>query len=142
MFSDYASRRDVDIDLWNSTSLCQQECQHPVPGKRSLIFSMKSPDAVIYCAKNLLKTPQERQFLVASIVIEFIVSFSYYIIRDWYLSELNPTTLFLALFIRSQLTSTVTMVLLFLPKIYYHHKQVWLPGNTKIISRLLAVLIH
>lgn len=67
---------------------------------------------------------QERQFLVASIVLEFLVSFSYYIIRDWYLSELNPTTLFLALFIRSQLTSTISMVLIFMPKIYYQHKQV------------------
>lgn len=68
---------------------------------------------------------QERQFLVASIVIEFVVSCSYYIIRDCYLSELNATTLFLALFIRSQLTNTITMVLIFLPKIYYQHKQVW-----------------
>lgn len=67
---------------------------------------------------------QERQFLVASIVLEFLVSLSYYIIRDWYLAELNPTTLFLALFIRSQLTSTISLVLIFLPKIYYQHKQV------------------
>lgn len=82
---------------------------------------------------------QERQFLVASIVIEFIVSFCYYIIRDWYLSELNPTTLFLALFIRSQLTSTITMVLIFLPKIYYQHKQVWI--RNFVLSTFHSILI-
>lgn len=94
--------------------------------------------------KHFLSQPfQERQFLVASIVIEFIVSFSYYIIRDWYLSELNPTTLFLALFIRSQLTSTITMVLIFLPKIYYQHKQVRNDSDPLfivIIKRLHPVL--
>ncbi|KAG5676872.1 hypothetical protein PVAND_006678 [Polypedilum vanderplanki] len=65
----------------------------------------------------------ERQYLVASILVEFVISFSYYIIRDWYLSEFNPTTLFLALFIRSQLTNTITLVLIFLPKLYFQHRQ-------------------
>nr|XP_029714489.1 probable G-protein coupled receptor 158 [Aedes albopictus] len=36
----------------------------------------------------------------------------------------NPSTLFLALFIRSQLTNTVTLALIFLPKLWYQHKQV------------------
>ena len=61
---------------------------------------------------------------MASILVEFIVSTIYYVIRDWYLSEFNPTTLFLALFIRSQLTNTITMVLIFLPKLYFQHRQV------------------
>lgn len=87
-------------------------------------FPLGMNDQLISSRHSFILFMQERQFLVASIVIEFVVSFGYYIIRDWYLSELNPTTLFLALFIRSQLTSTITMVLIFLPKIYYQHKQV------------------
>lgn len=67
---------------------------------------------------------QERQFLVASILLEFIISLIYYGIRDIYLSEFNPSTLFLALFIRSQLTNTITLGLIFLPKLWYQHKQV------------------
>ncbi|KAL7043975.1 hypothetical protein ACKWTF_001723 [Chironomus riparius] len=75
----------------------------------------------------------ERQYLVASILVEFIVSTIYYVIRDWYLSEFNPTTLFLALFIRSQLTNTITMVLIFLPKLYFQHRQL-LPSNQMDVS--------
>ncbi|XP_055548167.1 probable G-protein coupled receptor 158 isoform X2 [Wyeomyia smithii] len=67
---------------------------------------------------------RERQFLVASILIEFLVSSTFYILRFWYLEEFNPSTLFLALFVRSQLTNTVTLGLLFLPKLWYQHKQV------------------
>ncbi|CRL00772.1 CLUMA_CG014026, isoform B [Clunio marinus] len=76
-----------------------------------------------YASRNANTQFRERQFLVASIVIEFIVSSSYYIIKDWYLPELNPTTLLLAMFIRSQLTNTVTVILIFMPKIYYQHRQ-------------------
>ncbi|XP_058451032.1 probable G-protein coupled receptor 158 isoform X2 [Malaya genurostris] len=67
---------------------------------------------------------RERQFLVASILIEFLVSSTFYILRFWYLEEFNPSTLFLALFVRSQLTNTVTLGLIFLPKLWYQHKQV------------------
>ncbi|XP_035796202.1 probable G-protein coupled receptor 158 isoform X1 [Anopheles albimanus] len=67
---------------------------------------------------------RERQFLVASILIEFLVSSTFYILRFWYLDEFNPSTLFLALFVRSQLTNTVTLGLIFLPKLWYQHKQV------------------
>ncbi|XP_049530450.1 probable G-protein coupled receptor 158 isoform X3 [Anopheles darlingi] len=66
---------------------------------------------------------RERQFLVASILIEFLVSSTFYILRFWYLDEFNPSTLFLALFVRSQLTNTVTLGLIFLPKLWYQHKQ-------------------
>ncbi|XP_062706527.1 metabotropic glycine receptor isoform X3 [Aedes albopictus] len=66
---------------------------------------------------------RERQFLVASILIEFLASSTFYILRFWYLGEFNPSTLFLALFIRSQLTNTVTLALIFLPKLWYQHKQ-------------------
>uniref|UniRef100_A0A1S4H9M7 G-protein coupled receptors family 3 profile domain-containing protein n=2 Tax=gambiae species complex TaxID=44542 RepID=A0A1S4H9M7_ANOGA len=71
---------------------------------------------------------RERQFLVASILIEFLVSSTFYILRFWYLEEFNPSTLFLALFVRSQLTNTVTLGLIFLPKLWYQHKQVNVGG--------------
>lgn len=41
-----------------------------------------------------------------------------------YLKELSPVTTFLLLFVRSQLTSTITLGLIFFPKIWYQHKQV------------------
>ena len=85
---------------------------------------------------------QERTFLVASILLEFIVSFSYYIIRDWYLSELNPTTLFLALFIRSQLTCTISMILIFLPKIYYQHQVCSLNLVIKKVIIFVPLSVH
>jgi G protein-coupled receptor 158 len=93
--------------------------------KAKAIWGRAEPsDTLVMSLSFSINSCQERQFLVVSIVIEFIVSFSFYIFRDCYLSELNPTTLFLAMFIRSQLTSTITMVLIFVPKIYYQHKQV------------------
>lgn len=67
---------------------------------------------------------QERQFLVASLLFEFLVSTSFYILRIVYMAELSPGEIFLALFLRSQLTNTVTVALIFLPKLWYQHKQV------------------
>jgi G protein-coupled receptor 158 len=67
---------------------------------------------------------KERQFLVASISIELIVSSTFYITKGLYLDQFNPSALFLALFIRSQLTNTITLGLIFIPKLWYQHKQV------------------
>ncbi|XP_037926728.1 probable G-protein coupled receptor 158 isoform X3 [Hermetia illucens] len=66
---------------------------------------------------------RERQFLVASLLIEFLVSTNFYILRAIYLPELSPGEIFLALFLRSQLTNTITVGLIFLPKLWYQHKQ-------------------
>lgn len=79
---------------------------------------------ISYALRNAKTSFKERHCLTASIFIEFIISSIYYVIRDWYLSELNPTTLLLALFIRSQLTNTVILILLFFPKIYYQRRRV------------------
>jgi G protein-coupled receptor 158 len=67
---------------------------------------------------------QERQFLVASISIELIVSSIFYILKAVYLDDFNPSALLLALFIRSQLTNSITLGLVFAPKLWYQHKQV------------------
>ncbi|XP_055850182.1 probable G-protein coupled receptor 158 isoform X4 [Episyrphus balteatus] len=66
---------------------------------------------------------RERQFLVASLLLEFTVSSTFYIARVIYLPELSPGAILLALFLRSQLTNTITLGLVFVPKIWYQHKQ-------------------
>lgn len=67
---------------------------------------------------------QERQFLVASILVEFLVSANFYILRGIYLPQWSPGAIFLALFLRSQVTNTLTLGLIFIPKLWYQHKQV------------------
>lgn len=67
---------------------------------------------------------KERQFLVASVLVEFLTSSSFYILRLVYLQELSPGAIFLALFLRSQVTNTISIGLIFLPKLWYQHKQV------------------
>lgn len=78
---------------------------------------------------------QERQFLVASILIEFIVSSSFYILRVVYLPELSPGAIFLALFLRSQVTNSVTIGLVFLPKLWYQQKQVCAPHHQQLSTQ-------
>ncbi|XP_055709770.1 probable G-protein coupled receptor 158 isoform X3 [Phlebotomus papatasi] len=77
-----------------------------------------------YASRNANTQFRERQFLVVSILIEFVVSSIFYTLRALYLPELSPGAIFLALFLRSQLTNTVTLGLIFLPKLWYQHKQV------------------
>lgn len=85
-----------------------------------LVFALQ----LAYATRNANTQFRERQFLVASIIIEFITSTTFYVIRACYLIDFSPGTLFLALFIRSQLTNTITLGLIFLPKLWYQHKQV------------------
>lgn len=67
---------------------------------------------------------QERQFLVATLAIEFLMSTTFYVLRFFYLPEMSPSAIFLALFLRSQLTNTMALGLIFVPKLWYQHKQV------------------
>lgn len=85
-----------------------------------LVFALQ----LAYATRNATTQFRERQFLVASILIEFVTSATFYVVRAWYLIDFSPATLFLALFIRSQLTNTITLGLIFLPKLWYQHKQV------------------
>lgn len=93
-------------------------------------------------ADIFINSLQERQFLVASILIEFLVSSTFYILRFWYLEEFNPSTLFLALFVRSQLTNTITLGLIFLPKLWYQHKQVNWKSQPKTTELLPAPVLN
>lgn len=87
------------------------------------VSSMKTPllSSVIYMQILCL---QERQFLVATLIIEFLVSTTFYVLRFFYLPEMSPSAIFLALFLRSQLTNTMALGLIFVPKLWYQHKQV------------------
>uniref|UniRef100_A0A6P4FQD6 Probable G-protein coupled receptor 179 n=1 Tax=Drosophila rhopaloa TaxID=1041015 RepID=A0A6P4FQD6_DRORH len=66
----------------------------------------------------------ERQFLVTALTLEFLVSSSFYFLRFVYLPEMSPSAILLALFIRSQLTNSFALGLIFVPKLWYQHKQV------------------
>ncbi|XP_052851541.1 uncharacterized protein LOC128261742 isoform X1 [Drosophila gunungcola] len=67
---------------------------------------------------------RERQFLVTALTLEFLVSSSFYFLRFVYLPEMSPSAILLALFIRSQLTNSFALGLIFVPKLWYQHKQV------------------
>lgn len=67
---------------------------------------------------------KERQFLVTALTLEFLVSSSFYFLRFVYLPEMSPSAILLALFIRSQLTNSFALGLIFVPKLWYQHKQV------------------
>ncbi|XP_034475109.1 probable G-protein coupled receptor 158 [Drosophila innubila] len=67
---------------------------------------------------------RERQFLVITLTMEFLVSSSFYFLRFVYLPEMSPSAILLALFVRSQLTNSFALGLIFVPKLWYQHKQV------------------
>ncbi|XP_049304417.1 uncharacterized protein LOC105231264 isoform X3 [Bactrocera dorsalis] len=85
-----------------------------------------------FASRNANTQFRERQFLVATLVIEFLVSTTFYVLRFFYLPEMSPSAIFLALFLRSQLTNTMALGLIFVPKLWYQHKQVPLPMNLSI----------
>lgn len=53
-----------------------------------------------------------------------MVSINFYIFRAVYMDRLSAQVLFLCLFVRSQLTNTVTLGLVFLPKLLHPQKKV------------------
>lgn len=76
--------------------------------------------------------------------MEFLVSSSFYVLRIVYLDELSPVAVFLALFVRSQVTNTLTIALVFLPKLWYQQKQVchiWKKGTYYVHTSPLCASI-
>jgi hypothetical protein len=69
-----------------------------------------------YACRNATTQFQERRFLCLAIVVEVTVSGAFYILRIFYSMSLHPDFSFLAYFIRSQLTSTVVLLVIFTPK--------------------------
>ncbi|XP_012155421.1 uncharacterized protein LOC101453059 isoform X2 [Ceratitis capitata] len=76
-----------------------------------------------FASRNANTQFRERQFLVATLAIEFLMSTTFYVLRFFYLPEMSPSAIFLALFLRSQLTNTMALGLIFVPKLWYQHKQ-------------------
>ncbi|XP_017486299.1 PREDICTED: uncharacterized protein LOC108374738 isoform X3 [Rhagoletis zephyria] len=85
-----------------------------------------------FASRNANTQFRDRQFLVAALAIEFLVSTTFYVLRFFYLPEMSPSAIFLALFLRSLLTNTMALGLIFVPKLWYQHKQVPLPMNLSI----------
>ncbi|XP_030382919.1 probable G-protein coupled receptor 158 [Scaptodrosophila lebanonensis] len=77
-----------------------------------------------FASRNANTQFRERQFLVTALTLEFLVSTSFYLMRFFYLPEMSPSAILLALFVRSQLTNTFALGLIFVPKLWYQHKQV------------------
>ncbi|RZF43571.1 hypothetical protein LSTR_LSTR008084 [Laodelphax striatellus] len=75
-------------------------------------------------ARNATVQFEERRFLCCTVALEAIVSCGFYTIRALYWETLHPDHTFLATFVRSQLTSTLVLMLIFTPKLWYQHKQV------------------
>jgi hypothetical protein len=69
-----------------------------------------------YACRNATTQFQERRFLCLAIVVEATVSGAFYVLRIVYSRSLHPDYSFLAYFTRSQLTSTVVLLVIFTPK--------------------------
>nr|CAD7259120.1 unnamed protein product [Timema shepardi] len=77
-----------------------------------------------YACRNASTQFQERRFLCLAIMVEATVSGIFYVLRVVYSGTLHPDYSFLAYFTRSQLTSTVVLLVIFIPKLWYQHKHV------------------
>ena len=69
-----------------------------------------------YVCRNATTQFQERRFLCLAIVVEATVSGAFYVLRIIYSKSLHPDYSFLAYFTRSQLTTTVVLLVIFTPK--------------------------
>ncbi|XP_022900982.2 metabotropic glycine receptor isoform X2 [Onthophagus taurus] len=75
-------------------------------------------------ASRNAKTPfNERTYLCLAIIIELIGSLLFYVFRITIMPNLHPDTILIVYFIRSHLTTSVTLVLVFAPKFWYQQKQ-------------------
>lgn len=73
-----------------------------------------------YACRNATTQFQERRFLCLAIVVEATVSGAFYVLRIVYSRSLHPDYSFLAYFTRSQLTSTVVLLVIFTPKVRFN----------------------
>ncbi|XP_063240109.1 probable G-protein coupled receptor 179 [Bacillus rossius redtenbacheri] len=72
-----------------------------------------------YACRNAATQFQERRFLCLAICVEACVSGAFYVLRVFYAASLHPDAAYLAYFARSQLTSTVVLIVIFVPKIVH-----------------------
>ncbi|XP_065163117.1 metabotropic glycine receptor isoform X2 [Atheta coriaria] len=77
-----------------------------------------------YVSRNARTQFHERKFLCAAICIELAVSGLFYVGRVFVLPGLHPDGVLIINCVRTQLTATITMALVFVPKFWYQQKQV------------------
>ncbi|KAF4522803.1 hypothetical protein B566_EDAN014847 [Ephemera danica] len=68
-------------------------------------------------SRNATTQFQERRFLYLALIVEGIVSGLFYVLRGLVWPHLHPDIAFVAYVIRSQLSNTIVLLLLFLPKV-------------------------
>lgn len=84
-----------------------------------------------YASRNASTQFQERCFLCVAITVEALISGTFYVLRFFYWETMQPDLNFVAYFARSQLTTTIVLLLVFIPKWWYQHFQV----NKSRVSR-------
>ncbi|XP_030748253.1 probable G-protein coupled receptor 158 [Sitophilus oryzae] len=77
-----------------------------------------------YASRTARTQFHERSFLCAAISLELAVSAIFYTVRAIVLHELHPNLVLIIYCIRTQLSQTILLVLIFLPKFWYQQKQV------------------
>lgn len=77
-----------------------------------------------YASRNARTQFHERNFLCAAISIELAVSTIFYVGRVFVLPGLHPDVVLIIYCLRTQLSTTLTLLLVFVPKFWYQHKQV------------------
>jgi G protein-coupled receptor 158 len=80
-----------------------------------LVFGMH----LSYASRNAASVFHERRFLCSALIVEAIVSGPFYILRAVAWPHLHPDMAFVAYVARSQLSNTVVLMLLFLPKVLH-----------------------
>ncbi|KAI5704899.1 hypothetical protein M8J75_009868 [Diaphorina citri] len=75
-------------------------------------------------ARNASVQFEERRFLWCAVATELLFSSAFYVWRALAVHPIHPDVNLVAVFIRSHLTNSLVLVLLFLPKFWYHYKQV------------------
>nr|XP_018900451.1 PREDICTED: probable G-protein coupled receptor 158 [Bemisia tabaci] len=76
-----------------------------------------------YAARNASVQFNERTFLSGAVFVEILFSSVFYVIRILYWSAMSPTNVLVVAFIRSQLTNSLVLLLIFSPKFWYQQKQ-------------------
>ncbi|XP_054168209.1 probable G-protein coupled receptor 158 [Oppia nitens] len=104
--------------------VCRQLSWDYVTEMGELIFLLTGV-YITYCIRNARKEIyKEKWTLALSIYLETIVSFTTYTVKHllWFYRDLHPDHIFLLYMIRCQLTVTPMLIMIFLPKFWFHSR--------------------
>ncbi|CAB3373546.1 Hypothetical predicted protein [Cloeon dipterum] len=82
-------------------------------------------------SRNAFTQYREREFLCAALVVELLVSGPFYVLRALAWPHLHPDVAFSAYVARSQLTNSIVLLLIFVPKWWYCHLAAKQKPNTR-----------